>query len=342
MVEKYRGPGEDPVVRRVSPVVDEQRAPRKDTSGLKPPPRQKITAEEVQARFAASRAKREASDAARTPRDMRKLVRAVVASAMGVGIVGFSLGISNASEQHTAVVATTEDRATALTGAIEELVPAEGEDTKQELVDDLAVAQQRSDDLAAAQQQFAQIAFAGNAEPGTNDGRPKQSVLAAIEHRRELAAYFAPESLVLTDDEAYTFRTEDLLGPGRIDPRQDWFTRYEPAIEEDTADGDESPEETDGEAVSGAVQKVMSPTSYTWRTASVTLSGTPDVMAVLWTNTDTETGELLAWATARYSVESNTFRNLVVNTTTRGDVFQLKVSSSGSGPETDTAAEGAA
>lgn len=341
MVEKQGVPGDDPVVRRVKPAVTEQSAPKKRTTALKPPPRKKITPEEVQARFAASRAKREAREAERTPRDMRKLVRAVVASAMGVGIVGFSLGISTASEQHTAVVTTAENRATALTGAIEELMPAEGEDTKQELVDDLARAQQRSDDLAAAQQLFAQIAFGGNTEPGTNDGRPKQSVLAAIEHRRTLAEYFAPESLVLTDDEAYTFRTEDLLGPGRIDPRQDWFTRYEPLTEEDTA---EAAEDTDGETATGAVQGVMDPTGYAWRTASVTLSGTPDVMVVLWTNTDTETGELLAWATARYSVESNTFRSLVVNTTTRGDVFQLKVGSSDSGSESeaDTAAEGVA
>jgi hypothetical protein len=337
MVEKNGLSGNEPVVRRVKPADTdteqagtEKPALQKHAAKLKSPPRKKITPEEVEAKFAAARAEREARRANSGPRDMGKLVRVVIASALGVGIVGFSLGINNASAQHTVVVETNTNKEAALTGALEELPPAAGGDTAQELADSLAVAQQRSDQLAAAQQQFAGIAYAGNDDPATNDGRPKPSVPASLEHRRTIAGFFSPESLVLTDAEAYTFRTEDLLGPGRIDPRQPWFTKYEPVAETDTANGADSGTE------SSTVRKVMDPASYIWKTASVTLSGTPDVMDVLWTNTDTKTGELLAWATARYSAESNTFRNLSVSTTTRGDSFQLKVGTAGSASDSQS------
>ena len=136
-----------------------------------------------------------------------------------------------------------------------------------------------------------------------------------------LAGFFAPESLLLTDAQAYSFRTEDLLGPGRIDPRQPWFTRYDPA-------GD-----------TGTPRSASDPKSYTWKTVSVALSGSPRLMSVVWTNTDSGTGELLAWATARYSVETNTFKTLSVNRTTRGDSQQLKPETTSATPATTKGAK---
>jgi hypothetical protein len=236
---------------------------------------------------------------------MGPLVRAVVASAMGVGIIGFGLGINASDSQHAADMAAAQSKQASLAGALEAVSPDTGKDTTQKLSAGLAAAQKRSDELAAAQQQFAAIAYAGNSEPGTNDGRPKPAALKSVGHRKDLAGFFAPESLLLTDAQAYSFTTEDLLGPGRIDPRQPWFTRYEPA------------------AGPGAARNAADPTSYTWKTASVTLSGTPGVMSVVWTNTDAGTGELLAWATARYSVATNTFGTLEVDKTTQGDSQQL-------------------
>lgn len=313
MVEKNRLSGETPVVQRIQPADAEKavsgKSPAEPWTKPAAKPRGKVTAEEVEAKFAAMRVNREERKANRPPREMGKLVRVVIASALAVGIVGFALGISNAGEQHTVEVRTNQNKVAALTGALETLSPADGTDTKRKLVDGIAAAQKRSDELAAGQQQFAGIAYTGNAEPGTNDGRPNPAVLRSLEHRKVIAGFFAPESLILTDAQAYTFRTEDLLGPGRIDPRQPWYTRYEPGTD--------------------AARKVASPDSYTWKTASVTLSGTPDVLSVVWTNTDANTGQLLAWATARYSVESNTFRNLSVNKTTQGESQQLKVDTAG-------------
>jgi hypothetical protein len=320
MIEK-QGPGDgSPAVRRVTP-PDAGGSPgrKRPAKQAKPKvaPRTKVTAEDLEARFAARLAERQARKAARAPRGMSVLVRTVVASAMGVGIIGFGLGINTANVQHAAGLKANQDKAASLTGALEAVSPASGKDTPQKVTGGLAAAQKRSDELAAAQQEFAVIAYAGNAEPGTNDGRPKPAVLKSLEHRKVLAGFFAPESLVLTDAQAYSFRTEDLLGPGRIDPRQPWFTRYEPAP-----------------GATGAARNASDPTSYAWKTVSVTLSGSPGVMSVVWTNTDAGTGELLAWATARYSVDTGTFRNLTVNRTTKGDSQQLKPETAGAAPAT--------
>lgn len=307
MNDKTRPSDDEPVVRRAKPLVEEEVMPKASTTKPKATPRKKVTAEDMEAKFSVLRADRELRKATRQPREMGKLVRIVVASALGIGTIAFALGIGNAGERHTVEVKANESKVAALTGALEELTPTNGKDATQKLAEGIAAAQKRSGELAAAQQRFASIAYAANMEPGTNDGRPKPAVLKSLEHRKELVEFFAPDSLILTDAEAYTFRTEDLLGPGKIDPRQPWFTRHEATGEKGTA------------------QKIADPKSYVWKTASVTPSGTPDVLTVVWSNTDVKTGELLAWATARYSAESNTFRNLSVNKTTQGDSQSLKV-----------------
>lgn len=311
MTEEQGADGGPPVVRRVTPPVaggdfaEWGRKRPQTPAAPKFAPRSKVTAEDMEARFTALRAGRQARKAGRTPRSMSGAVRTAVAAAMGVGIIGFGLGINAANIQHEADMKAGQSKLASLSGAVEAVSPENGKDTPKKLTGALAAAQKRSDALAAAQQQFAEIAYAGNADPGTNDGRPKPSVLRSVDHRKSLAAFFAPESLVLTDAEAYSFRTDDLLEPGRIDPRMPWFTRYDPA------------------AGASAARNASDPKSYTWKTASVTLSGSPGVMSVVWTNTDAGTGELLAWATARYSVDNNTFRSLTVTRTTRGESQQL-------------------
>ena len=322
MVDKNRLPGEEPVVQRVKPATDT--VPEKKAEKPKRPPRKKVTAEEIQAKFEARKATRDERKANREPRELSKLARIVAASLMGVGIIAMGAGITSSTTQHTIEVSANENEAAALAGALEELAPVEGQDTSQLLADGLAAAQARSDELASAQQQFAGIFHAGNTEPSANDGTPGASVLESLEHRRVLAGFFDPSALILTDAEAYTFRTERLLSPGEIDPRQPWYTRYAPVADP------EVDEVLDEDA---PAQLVMPPDSYTWENSSVTLSGTPGVMLVVWTNTDTESGDLLAWATARYTVETNTFSSLRVDTTTQGAAQQLRLNNSDSTTE---------
>lgn len=312
MVDKNGLAGGEPVgQQQPPPVLDADVASWRDAAKPQDNRRPKVTAEDVAADFAARRAERQARRDAREPRQMGRLVRIVAASAMGVGIIGFAVGASAAERQYASDAAANRDKVASLSGALAALSPADGEDPVQTLVDGLSAAQARSDELAAGQQRFSVIAHEGNSDPGTNDGRPKASVLKSLEQRRALEGFFAPESLVLTEAEAYTFRTEDLLGPGRIDPRLPWFTRYEPA---------------GGDA---AASKASDPEGYSWETASVALSGTPGLFNVVWTNTDTGTGELLSWATAGYSAETGTFQDLVVYRTTLGEKQQLKPATAG-------------
>lgn len=269
--------------------------------------RTKLSAEDVEAKFAARRAERQARKAERPPGEMGKLMRGGVAAALGLGMVGMAFGMSSASGNHAAQVASNESKIVSLQDAVAALAPEASGETSESLAAGLQETQKRSDELAAAQQQFAVITHAGNDEPGAGDGRPKPAVLKALEHRKTLAGFFAPQALTLSDAEAYTFRTENLLEAGEIDPRQPWYTRYE-------AGGSQ-----------GSDQKAADPAGYSWETASVALSGTPGVMSVVWTNTDSRSGELLAWATARYDTESGTFSTLSVHMTTRGESQQLQV-----------------
>lgn len=275
------------------------------------PKRTKLSAEDMEAKFAARRAERHARTAGRPPGELNKLVRGGVAAMLGVGLIGMALGMSGAASSHEAAVAANESKIVSLQDAVASLAPEAGGETSEALASGLEETLKRSDELAAAQQQFAVIAHAGNDEPGTGDGRPKDSALKALDHRKALAAFFAPQALTLSDAEAYSFRTENLLGPGDMDPRLPWYMRYE-------ATGDQ-----------GSNQKVADPAGYSWRTASVDLSGTPGVMTVVWTNTDSQSGDLLAWTTARYDTESSTFSSFSFYKTTRGESQQLQVGTAG-------------
>lgn len=267
---------------------------------------QKVTAEDVEARFAARRAERSARKAEKPPREMAKLVRLAVASGMGLGIAGFALGLNAAGTEYRASVSANESKIASILEAVNTVSPEAGEgETTQTLEAGLTAAQARSNELAAAEQRFAEIAWDRNAEPAAGDGTPGDAALRSLEHRRVMAAFFSPDALLLTDAQAYSFRTEGLLDPGKIDPRQAWFIGYEPSGEP------------------GKPRTALPPASYAWKAVSVTPSGTPGVFSVVWANTDTGTGDLLAWATARYSVDTDRFNMLAVHTTTVGESLQL-------------------
>lgn len=277
--------------------------------------KQKVTAEELEARFTARKAERTARKAEKPRREMGQLVRTVVASAMGVGIAGFTLGLNAANTQYHADVSANESKIASILEAVRTVSPEQEGETEGTLKAALEAAQTRSDQLAESEQRFAEIAWEGNTEPAASDGTPGNAALRSLEHRRVMAEYFSPEALLLTDAQAYSFRTEGLLDPGKIDPRQAWFVGYEPG------------------STPGQPRTAMSPTRYAWKTASVAPSGTPGVFSVVWTNTDTATGDLLSWATARYSVDANRFNTLAVHTTTLGETRQMQAETT----ETDVA-----
>jgi hypothetical protein len=238
---------------------------------------------------------------------MDTLFRGVLASLLGIGIIGTATALGAANAEYSAESATNQGEHETFEGALEELTPEEGVASGQAVVEALAAAQARSAELATAQQGFAAIAYEANAEPDRGDGTPKAAVLKSLEHRKVIVGFFAPTSLLLSEEDAYSFRTNELVDAGQIDPRQPWFTRYETGAD-------------------GVSQQLAAPESYAWETASVQPSGRPDVVDVVWTNTDVVTGELLSWAEAQYSAETGLFSELEVSMTTQGAAQQLKAS----------------
>lgn len=307
----HEGPEAGSRVAAGSPPVEDFGTALRRLDGAK---RKKVTAEQLEARFTARKAERAARKAEKPPREMGTLVRAAVASGLGLGIFGFALGLNSAGAEYRAAVSVNESKIASILEAVRSVAPEQEGETKQTLEAGLAAAQARSDELASSEQRFAEIAWEGNTEPAAGDGTPGNAVLRSLEHRRVMASFFSPDALLLTDDQAYSFRTEGLLDPGKIDPRQAWFIGYESAGEP------------------GKPRAAMPAARYAWETVSVTPSGTPGVFSVVWTNTDTETGDLLSWATARYSVETDLFSMLAVHTTTLGESLQLRAETT----ETDT------
>lgn len=300
--------GKTPHVRRVQGGVEPTVKRKKLKDFL--PEQEKVTAEDVAASFAARKTKREQKREERPVRKVSSLVTGVLVVALGAGILGFGTGLSRLDVDHGVAVQTNIDKKADLEGTLLTLRPVEEETLSKTLAEDLNTTRERAIALAKAEQGFAEIAYEGNSEPNLNDGRPNPSILKSLEHRKELTGFFAPASLWLSDADAYGFRTQDLLEPGQIDPRQPWFIKYD-----------------QGEGSAETKRKAASPESYGWKVASVDLSDTPGLMVVIFTNVDKNTGDLLAWASTRYSVKENTFSNLSVRRSTIGDRHSLKAGS---------------
>lgn len=265
------------------------------------PPRKKVTAQDMDDRFKAAAAKRAQKRADRPERNPGSMARVALGGALGLGILVVGMNLNNAGESHTEAMATTVTQIQSIEGELATGIPSKDLVVAKNLDADLAKARARSDELAAVQREFATIAYGGNAEPPSTNGLPGASTLKALEHGRASVDYFTPASLLLKDDQAYKFTTVDLLGPGRIDPRSSWFVAYD---------------------ISDAIGKnpASDPASYGWKTASVVPSAAPGVMAVTWINTESTSGNLFAWASAKYDIPTGKFSDFRLNTTTIGDV----------------------
>lgn len=287
---------EAPHVRRVSP----QQESVEPIVKAKKPPREKLTGEDVEARFKEFGARLAEKKAGRPVRSMGGLVKTVTACALGLGIVLCGVGLSNANDSHQAESKVVAGQISTVEGSLLETIPAKDLVVAEVLTKDLTQARERSDALAKIQSDFATIAYAGNDDPPVADGLPNVSLLKSLEHGRASVDFFTPESLLLSDDQAYVFRTNDVLGAGRIDPRTSWFIAYDISAET-------------------GKNKASDPGSYGWKTASVMPSTAPGVVAVTWTNVDAD-GNLLAWAAAKYENKSGLFSGFRLNTTTTGDI----------------------
>ncbi|MFG2684021.1 hypothetical protein, partial [Streptomyces sp. NPDC048392] len=116
-----------------------------------------------------------------------------------------------------------------------------------------------------------------------NNGAPNKAALEIIKHRRDMAPLFSRDSFLVSDKEAYsTSSLTPFDATTEIDPRHAWYIRY------------------DG-------QNAAAPSTYAWKVETVMPdlsvkdgSGATNQAKVVWLCRDTKSGEVLAWASARY------------------------------------------
>ena len=151
-----------------------------------------------------------------------------------------------------------------------------------ELTGDLASARDLAREVAMEQTLFSTLVLEGD-HAGQGETAVSAAARDALIQRERLARFFAPETFA-TGDEVGTSPSTTGVGPGQIDPRDPWFTG----------------------------------TTSNWKVVAVTPSKHAGEVDVTWLNTDTESGDLYAWAQARYVVDRALFHDLRVGATTVG------------------------
>lgn len=259
----------------------------------------KVTADEILAKRAlkASKAQDPDSPAARKRREtrgsrMRIGTGVVLLVATGI-CVSAATGVANQSQRDQAVNEALIEQMAAEAGE-----SPSGDDTEVTGTDQVTPAQVQAHldqvravggEVAASQDQFDTLLAANPDESG--NGAPSQGFLDGVEHREDLVQYFDAGTYLLADDEIYSPSSLFALGTDEIDPRTQWYER-----------------------ASGLG-------SNAWSVAAVLVSDSGDSsrVDVTWLNQDTETSDLLAWATGTWSDDAGAFISLTVGTTAVGD-----------------------
>lgn len=152
-----------------------------------------------------------------------------------------------------------------------------------ELTGDLASARDLAREVAMEQTLFSTLVVEGD-HAGQGESAVSAAAVDALMGRERLARFFAPETFVAAGDEAGTSLSATEVGPDRIDPRDPWSAG----------------------------------TASDWRVVAVAPSEHAGEVEVTWLTSDTETGDLYAWAQARYVADRALFHKLTVGATTVG------------------------
>lgn len=264
---------------------------------------ERVTAEQVEARFAAARERRQEKRRQRAekagPDRAGRRRQVVVLSALAAACVGVLIYASVAQSSFQDAHQAGEIQIEEMTDQLEALraTITTAEDTDAEAADLTALverATQKALEVAELQQGYAQLYQARDAAGFVEDAGYSPEMLASIEHRRELAPYWSTESLLFADDEAYRPRT--VAPAGMIDPRFAWYVRYDGAT-------------------------ISDPASYSWNVESVMPDRTAVDARVVWTCRQAD-GVVLAWARAAFDDESGTFSSLELTVTDHGKDHQ--------------------
>ncbi|ROR75969.1 hypothetical protein SAMN06295974_3696 [Plantibacter flavus] len=258
----------------------------------------KLTGEDLEARLKDRRS-------AKLPRPVNpgrrsKRISVMLGGVLLLGSAVVALSASASADEFRHATETTNAQIAAAQGDLRAMPTADDQGASNftaQLDAQLGEAASKAEVVAALQQGFADILYRGNGETTAN-GAPSAAFLESVEHRRQLAPYFVAKALIADDALAYAPGSALPFGDGEIDPRFPWYTDVEPGS-------------------NGRI--IADPSTSSWSVAAVVSSGTPGVIEVTWLDTRTETGELLAWATASYYADSGAFGGLVTGQTTIGE-----------------------
>ena len=271
---------------------------------LAPKTRQHRTGAELESRFDDWSIRQREKIDARTPEDYARVLRRGLAAVMAVGVLALVVATGVTGERYDANRAFNEARMIELEAQVAEAetVP-QGTDLAEQMSALTKAAAADAEQVARAQQTFAELHHEASSQPGPNNGAPNRAMREIAEHRRQLASLFSESSYLVEDEEAYSWSTATSFdATSEIDPRYAWYVRY------------------DG-------QDAADPGTYMWSLETVMpdldsqeAAGATNRAQVVWLCRDAVTGEVLAWATARYTDDgtTGTFDELDVVTTATG------------------------
>ncbi|MGW0868970.1 hypothetical protein ACWD3Z_00605 [Streptomyces sp. NPDC002740] len=273
-----------------------------------PKTRKKVTGAVLEERFAGWTMRQREKVQVRTPKDNARLVRRSVTAVMGVGILALVVATGVAGESFKASTADNEAHIVQLKGQLDDAqstpVKADAGAQLSRLTEAAAVDAKK---VATGEQSFATLYHQASVQPRPDNGAPNQATLEIIKHRRDMAPLFSKDSFLVSAKEAYsTSSLTPFDATTEIDPRHAWYIRY------------------DG-------QNAAAPSTYAWTVETVMPdlsvkdgSGATKQAKVVWLCRDTKSGEVLAWASARYVRNATTgaFDHLALVVTAAGAQYE--------------------
>ncbi|WP_412075402.1 hypothetical protein ACLF6K_05640 [Streptomyces xanthophaeus] len=282
-----------------------------------PKTRKKVTGAELEERFAGWTMRQRERVQARRPEDNARLIRRSMTAVMGVGILALVVATGVAGESFKASTADNEVQIIQLKEHLDDAqsTPVKADGAQLSKLTEAAAADAKK--VASGEQTFATLYHQAGVQPSPNNGAPNQATLEIIKHRRDMAPLFSKGSFLVSDKEAYSTSSRTPFdATTEIDPRHAWYIRY------------------DG-------QNAAAPSTYAWKAETVMpdlsakdASGATNQAKVVWLCRDTKSGEVLAWASARYVHNGTTgaFDHLALVVTAAGAQYENRAIKMPAGP----------
>ena len=252
------------------------------------PPREKVTAEQLEARLEEWGRSRRESKEQRTEAQIQStsrrnlLLGAGTIALAALGMTGLSARRADVEQSENAARIFELESQLSQVGSA---TPVEGA-VEADLTTLADAMRADATTVAALQQRFAELYRAAAMAEDQGNGTPSAEMLAIPEHRRTLAGYFTERSEI-AEESAYDWTTSEPFDIGsRIDTRYAWYVRHDEGV-------------------------ASEPSASTWEVTSATpalgrigegSAGVGEKGAVTWACRDTAKDQVLAWAQADYTL----------------------------------------